>query len=90
MIGLSEARDKNGKPLVSDIGLQGLMPSNVRKITNEYKQMYGCKQCILVGFYHYVYIQFQSSLLKKMNKKVDHLPEGSAPHLVANDQHVLY
>ena len=44
MIGLPEARDKNDKTLISDAGLRGLMPSNVRKMTNQHEQMCGCKQ----------------------------------------------
>ena len=90
MIGLPEARDKNDKTLISDTGLRGLMPSNVRKMTNQHKQMCGCKQCTLMDFYHSACLQFQSRLLTKMNQKVDQLQEGSAQHSIANAQRVLY
>ena len=45
-LGLAEAKDNDGKPLISDTALRALLPPNVRKMTEKYKQMCGWEPCI--------------------------------------------
>ena len=40
--------ESTGKPLTSDTDLHALMPNNVRKITDRYKQMCGCEICVII------------------------------------------
>lgn len=51
-LGLAEARDSEGKPLISDTALCALLPPNVRKMTEKYKKMCGCEPCISVTQLH--------------------------------------
>ena len=47
---LQEAIDgSTGKPLISDTDMHALMPKNIRKMTYRYKQMCGCKICVIIS-----------------------------------------
>ena len=39
-----------GKPLMSNTALLVIMPYNIRKTTDRYKQMCGCKICVLICY----------------------------------------
>ena len=36
--------------MISDTSLRALMPKNVRKITERYKHMRGCKICVIICY----------------------------------------
>jgi len=46
--GLLEARDNNGRALISDTALRSMMPEQLRRATERHKQMCGCEICITV------------------------------------------
>ena len=49
--GFPDAYDKNGKAIISDTVLRALLTSNVKKLTNNYKEKCGCKGCILNNYF---------------------------------------
>jgi hypothetical protein len=46
--GLPEARDENGRALISDTALWSMMPEQLPRATERHKQMCGCEVCIMV------------------------------------------
>jgi hypothetical protein len=50
--GLAEARDAEGKVIISDSMLRCLLPPQLRKMTERHKQMCGCEVCLtLIGMH---------------------------------------
>ncbi len=47
-LGLPEALDANGEPLISDTALRALLPPQVRSMTKKHKQMCGCEVCVII------------------------------------------
>ena len=43
---------KDGIPLISDTKLREMTPPQVKKMTDRYKQMCGCSDCVSVGYFH--------------------------------------
>ena len=51
-IGLDPAKlYKNGEPLISDTAFWALLPPEMRKITDRYKMMCCCEDCMLAHYY---------------------------------------
>ena len=46
--GISEVYDDSGKPIISDTAFRTLLPSYIKPMRENYKQMCGCEICILV------------------------------------------
>ena len=46
--GLAEARDDDGRALISDTALRSMMPEQLRRATERHKRMCGCETCITV------------------------------------------
>ena len=68
-IGLSEVYNVSGLPIISDTGFWALLPSYIKPMTDNYKQMCGCEVCILaislqndLNSYHLTHLrQFEKS-----------------------------
>ena len=45
--GLAEARDSNGKIIISDTSLRYLLPPQLKRMTEKHKQMCGCEVCLI-------------------------------------------
>ena len=43
---------KDGTPLVSDSVLRKMIPPQVKKMTDRYKEMCGCTDCVSIGYFH--------------------------------------
>ena len=43
---------KDGIPLISDTKLREMMPPQVKKMTDRYKEMCGCTDCVSIGYFH--------------------------------------
>ena len=43
---------KDGIPLVSDTKLRDMIPPQVKKMADRYKEMYGCTDCVSIGYFH--------------------------------------
>ena len=60
---------KDGIPLISDTKLREMMPPQVKKMTERYKEMCGCTDCVSIGYFHRdnnVYTMLFGNNLKKI------------------------
>ena len=69
-VGLKEARDENGKVLISDTALRCLRPPQVKPMTERHKVMCGCKICITIKQQQETLNLFHLRVLKSLDGKV--------------------
>ena len=50
--GLKDARDEDGKMIISDSTLRSLLPPQLKKMSARYKIMCGCECCIYAKSIH--------------------------------------
>ena len=50
--GLKDARDEDGKIIISDSTLRSLLPPQLKQISTRYKIMCGCECCISAKIIH--------------------------------------
>jgi hypothetical protein len=77
--GLAEARDAEGKVIISDSVLRCLLPPQLRKMTARHKQMCGCEVCLTV-------IGMQQSLNAWRHRLLRKLKDESAASYMSRDQ----
>ena len=77
---------KDGVPLVSDTKLREMMPPQVKKMTERYKEICGCSDCVSIGYLHSDNNIFTSTFITDLkNKRDSHLP-GSRSWSNGNEQ----
>ena len=87
---LPEARDSDGKALVSDTKLRQILPKELRLMSERYKIMCACLQCLKIQYLQNDYNQYKKLLLKSMENKRDLLCPGTRQWSQQNAKHVLY
>jgi hypothetical protein len=68
-LGLPEARDADGEPVISDTALRALLPPQVRTMTKKHKQMCGCEICIIMRQQQMSLNAYRLALLKRLEKE---------------------
>ena len=90
LLDLPEARDSDGKALVSDTKLRQILPKELRLMSDRYKIMCACLQCLKIQYMQNDYNQYKKLLLKSMENKRDLLCPGTRQWSQQNAKHVLY
>ena len=75
---------KDGIPLISDTKLREMMPPQVKKMTDQYKEMCGCTDCVSIGYFHSDNNTFVCLFANKLKKKRDCFLPGSRSWSNAN------
>ncbi|MCP4913590.1 MAG: hypothetical protein GY909_10760, partial [Oligoflexia bacterium] len=68
---------KDGIPLISDTKLRAMIPPQVKKMTERYKEMCGCSDCVSVGYFHRDNNKYISLFGTELKKKRDSFLPGS-------------
>ncbi len=68
---------KDGVPLVSDAKLRQMIPPQVKKMTDRYKQMCGCTDCVSIGYCHQDNNSYISLFGTNLQQKRDSFLPGS-------------
>ena len=63
---LPEVKDAEGNVLISDTKLRQIMPPEVKRMSDRYKVMCGCIDCLSIQYYQSDYNRFNNSFRKKM------------------------
>ena len=66
---LVEAIDSTGKVMVSDTKLRQILPKELRYMSNRYKLMCGCIDCLKIQYYQSDYNQYKKLLMNHMQHK---------------------
>ena len=66
--GFPDAYAADGKLLISDTALRALMPPNIKKYTERYKETCGCEVCILSNCFQNSLNDFRLSTIKRFEK----------------------
>ena len=64
--GLKDARDENGKIIISDSTLRSLLPPQLKKMSARYKIMCGCECSISAKSIHSSLLSWHDKYLKKL------------------------
>ena len=64
--GLKDARDEDGKIIISDSTLRSLLPPQVKQMSAHYKIMCGCECCISAKSIHSSLLSWRDRYLKKL------------------------
>ena len=64
--GLKDARDEDGKIIISDSTLRSLLPPQLKQISERYKMMCGCECCISAKIIHSSLLFWRDRYLKKL------------------------
>ena len=67
--GLKDARDEDGKIIISDSALRSLLSHKLKQISARYKVMCGCEYCIFVKSMHSSLQSWRDRYLKKLKDK---------------------
>ena len=67
--GLKDARDENGKFIISDSTLRLLLPPQLKQMSARYKIMCGCECCIYDKSIHSSLLSWRDRYLKKLKDK---------------------
>ena len=67
--------DNEGNKLVSETLLRALLPPELRFMSNCYKQMCCCEDCVLMEYYQNALNQYQEARLTEMKKKLNEMQE---------------
>ena len=87
---LPEVKDAEGNVLISDTKLRQIMPPEVKRMSNRYKVMCGCIDCLHIQYYQSDYNRFKNSLMKKMVDDRDKAPLRSTERSLAAARVVIY
>ena len=87
---LPEATDAEGNVLISDTKLRQIMPPEVKRMSNRYKVMCGCIDCLSIQYYQSDYNRFKNSLMKKMVDDRDNAPLRSDERSLARARLAIY
>ena len=77
---------KYGVRLVSDTKLRQMIPLQVKKMTDRYKQMCGCSDCVSIGYFHRGNNIYNSVFGTDLKKNRDSFLPGSCSWTEANDK----
>ena len=66
--GFPDAYSTDGKVIISDTALRALMPPNIKKYTNKYKETCGCEICILMKCFQNSLNDYRLSTIKRFEK----------------------
>ena len=77
--GLAEARDAEGKVIISDSVLRCLLPPQLWKMTDRHKQMCGCEICLSI-------IHLQQTLNRWRHRFSRQLKDEAASSFLSRDQ----
>jgi hypothetical protein len=88
--GLPEAKDNNGKPLISDTALRALLPPQVRTMTERYKQMCGCEICIVVRSMQSSLNIYRLDLLKRLRNDASTFRPNTRNRRIATERAEAY
>jgi hypothetical protein len=80
-LGLPEARDADGQPVISDTALRALLPPQVRSMTKRHKQMCGCEVCIIVRQQQMSLNAYRLSLLRRLEKEASEFPDEASKQI---------
>ena len=88
--GLKEVYENNDKVLISDTALRSLIPPNIKKMSDKYKEMCGCEICIMAKSHQSDLNAYRLYMLKRMQKsKVDTNTTGLYKYAVyRNNKHL--
>ena len=64
--GLKDARDEDGKIIISDSTLRSLLPPQLKQMSARYKIMCGCECCISAKSIHSSFLSWRDRYLKKL------------------------
>ena len=67
--GLKDARDEDGKIIISDSTLRSLLPPQLKKMSARYTIMCGCECCIAAKSIHYSWLSWRDRYLKKLKNQ---------------------
>ena len=67
--GLKDARDEDGKIIISDSTLRLLLPPQLKKMSARYNIMCGCECCISAKSIHSSLLSWRDRYLKKLKDK---------------------
>jgi hypothetical protein len=73
LIGLSGVRDCSGNILISDTKLRSMLPKHLRMMSDRYKIMCGCENCIQMYNLHSSYNRFIGYRIKDLEDKLSKL-----------------
>ena len=68
--GIKDARDENGKTIISDSTLRSLLPPQLKQMSARYKIMCGCECYISAKSIHSSLISWRDRYLKKLNDQI--------------------
>ena len=67
--GLKDARDEDGKIIISDSTLRSLLPPQLKKMSARYKIMCGCECYISAKSIHSSFLSWRNRYLEKLKDK---------------------
>ena len=67
--GIKDARDEDGKIIISDSILRSLLPHQLKQMSARYKVMCGCECCISAKSIHSLFLSWRDRYLKKLKDK---------------------
>ena len=68
--GLKDARDENGKIIISDSTLHSLLPPQLKQMSARYNIMWGFECCISAKMIHSLLLSWRDRCLKKLKDKI--------------------
>ena len=68
--GLKDARDEDGKIIISDSTLRSLLPPQLKKMSARYKIMCGCECCISAKSIHSSLLSWRDRYLEKLKDQI--------------------
>ena len=87
--GLKDARNEDGKIIISDSTLRSLLPPQLKQMSTRYNIMCGCEFCISAKSIHSSLISWRDRYLKKIKDKAIMLKgEGLVRNLIKYIQHI--
>ena len=67
------ATDPAGNPVISDTKLREILPPEVKRTADRYKQICACQLCVLIGYYHSGLKRYRLFLKNKLKENRDQL-----------------
>ena len=90
-LGVPEVYDDKGKVLISDTAFRSLIPPNIKKMSNKYKQMCGCEICIMAKSHQLDLNAYRLSLLRRLEKSgIDREKSRLYKHSIYKDNKHLH
>ena len=91
--GMKDARDEDGKIIISDSTLRSLLPQQLKQISVRYKIMCGCECCIYDKSIHSSLLSWSDRYLKKLMDKIQNAQSRSSRkklnHIYTTYKHTL-